>query len=185
MSETGASTDPPPPVPMAKQEVESDIYAGNSGGKVLTTPAVRKIAKENNIDLSLVRGSGPKGRVLKEDVLNFMKSPSTQPAPRAAVAPVAAAPPPPPPTAATSVPSPEPAGVSGQDTVVSLRGVQRIMVKSMTEALAVPHLTYCDEIAMDSLIAVRKELRHNLLRSAEHSKVKMSFMPLIVKVRMG
>ena len=41
-------------------------------GPILTTPAVRRIAKENNVDLSVVAGSGKDGRILKEDVLNFL-----------------------------------------------------------------------------------------------------------------
>lgn len=40
--------------------------------RVQTTPAVRKLAKENHIDLALIPGTGPKGRVLKEDVLNYI-----------------------------------------------------------------------------------------------------------------
>ena len=42
-----------------------------SNNNIQTTPAVRKIAKENNIDLSKIIGTGPKGRILKEDVLNI------------------------------------------------------------------------------------------------------------------
>lgn len=41
-----------------------------------TSPAVRNIAKSYNIDLSLVIGTGPKGRILKEDVLSFVQNPS-------------------------------------------------------------------------------------------------------------
>lgn len=46
--------------------------------------------------------------------------------------------------------------------------------------LQVPHLTYCEEVSMDNLIRVRKELKTALDRSGD--KVKMSFMPLIIKV---
>jgi len=41
--------------------------------KIQTTPAVRRIAKENNIDLQYVQPTGPQGRILKEDVLRFLK----------------------------------------------------------------------------------------------------------------
>lgn len=42
------------------------------GAKVLTTPAVRKMGKEHNIDLSTVEGTGPNGRILKEDILRLI-----------------------------------------------------------------------------------------------------------------
>ena len=41
-------------------------------GPILTTPAVRRLARENNIDLKLVPGTGKDGRILKEDMLNFI-----------------------------------------------------------------------------------------------------------------
>jgi pyruvate/2-oxoglutarate dehydrogenase complex dihydrolipoamide acyltransferase (E2) component len=41
--------------------------------KVLTTPAVRRIAMENSVDLTKVHGTGPDGRILKEDMLKFIQ----------------------------------------------------------------------------------------------------------------
>ena len=45
-----------------------------SGDKVLATPVVRKMAKDNNVELSLIKGTGKDGRVLKEDILNYLQS---------------------------------------------------------------------------------------------------------------
>ena len=47
--------------------------AASGSGKVIATPAVRRIAAENNIDLSLIKGTGNNGRILKEDVLNHIE----------------------------------------------------------------------------------------------------------------
>lgn len=92
-----------------------------SNGKVLTTPAVRKIAKENQVDLNLVIGTGPKGRVLKEDMLKFVKQMSEPHKAHAA----------PSPAAFTNV---APAAALSGDVIVPVRGIQRLMVKSMTAA---------------------------------------------------
>lgn len=40
--------------------------------KLIATPAVRRIIRQNNIDLALVTGTGRDGRVLKDDILNFL-----------------------------------------------------------------------------------------------------------------
>lgn len=45
-----------------------------TSGKVHAGPAVRKLAREFGVDLALVKGSGPKGRIVKEDVQQFVKS---------------------------------------------------------------------------------------------------------------
>ncbi|PIO71920.1 Biotin-requiring enzyme, partial [Teladorsagia circumcincta] len=51
---------------------DSEAPAPASPGKVLATPAVRRVAMENKVDLKQVKGSGREGRVLKEDVLKFL-----------------------------------------------------------------------------------------------------------------
>eukprot|EP01035_Chromulina_nebulosa_P026955 gene26955-35365_t len=63
-------TDPP----MVYRSIEN-TYSGKAF--ILTTPAVRKIAKENHIDLSAIQGTGPNNRILKEDLLNYLGGPRT------------------------------------------------------------------------------------------------------------
>ncbi len=116
--------------------VAQDRTAGiPASSKILTTPAVRKIAKENNVNLSLVAPTGPKGRIIKEDVLRFIQG---KQAPQKA-GPVAthSAPHTPGPVSNAPVPS----GVVPLDQRVPIRGIQRMMVKSMTESLQVNSLT--------------------------------------------
>ena len=124
--------------------VAQDRSAGiPASSKILTTPAVRKIAKENNVNLALVAPTGPKGRIIKEDVLRFIQG---KQAPQKAAPAVS--------TSSHSAPhtpgpvsnTPVPLGVVPLDQRVPIRGIQRMMVKSMTESLQVNILTYIFQI---------------------------------------
>ena len=88
-------------------------------GKVLATPAVRRLAREHTLNLEHVLGTGKDGRVLKSDVLQYVASLS----PAVAAAPAAAAP-----VAPVAPPA-------GEDVVVPVRGIQRMMAKSMSADL--------------------------------------------------
>src|SRR6202008_177690 len=47
-----------------------------------SSPLVRKIAQENNVDITRIQGSGVSGRVTKNDILDFMQRPASSPAPQ-------------------------------------------------------------------------------------------------------
>ncbi|DAZ94802.1 TPA: hypothetical protein N0F65_002415 [Lagenidium giganteum] len=138
------------------------------GEKLLTTPSVRRLAREHNIDLEDVAGSGPQGRILKDDILAHISALAANPPPKVAVntAPVAA-----------PAPGSVRASYLQEDTVVSLTPIQKMMVKSMNAALQIPHFGYADEIIMDRLHALRNDLKS----VAEQRGVKLSYMPFIIK----
>ncbi|XP_031569107.1 lipoamide acyltransferase component of branched-chain alpha-keto acid dehydrogenase complex, mitochondrial-like [Actinia tenebrosa] len=164
---------PSPPAPSQPAYQESNVT--KRSGKVLTTPAVRKIAKENQIDLSNVPSTGKDGRILKEDVLHYIKQMKT-----ATAAPAAAAPAPEKPA---PIPSPvytPPVFTSDaipQDRVEEIKGIRKVMAKTMTAALAIPHFGYCDEILLDDLVKLRTQLKPLM----ESRGVKLSFMPFFIK----
>jgi len=138
--------------------------------KFKTTPAVRRIAKENNIDLSLITPTGPQGRILKEDVLNFLKKPSPSIVESAPVAETSS------PSKPLPPPSPLPTATQS-DRTVTVTGVQKFMVKKMNEANSVPQFGYGDDICMDRLIQIRTALKP----LAERYGVKLSYLPFILK----
>ncbi|HXS97815.1 MAG TPA: 2-oxoglutarate dehydrogenase, E2 component, dihydrolipoamide succinyltransferase [Candidatus Limnocylindrales bacterium] len=88
-----AETMPPTPAP---QQVEDTAQAGEPAGPL--SPLVRKMARENNIDLNRVKGTGAGGRITKQDVEAYLSSGASQaPKPAAPQAPAPQAPPPQPP----------------------------------------------------------------------------------------
>ena len=136
-----------------------------ASGKVLTTPAVRALARRHNLDLTQIPGTGKAGRILKEDVLRYIEG-GQQAAPAQQQSTTS--------TPAASVPT---AGIP-EDRAEPIRGLQRAMVKSMNRAWSVPHFGYCDEVVMEGLVNLRRQLKP----LAESKGVKLSYMPLIIKV---
>ncbi|KAG7400057.1 hypothetical protein PHYBOEH_007125 [Phytophthora boehmeriae] len=151
------------PTPVAPRRHETDE-------KLLTSPSVRRLAREHSIDLYDIEGTGPQGRILKEDLLEYIKVLAKQPALTEVKAQVTTA-------KVASVTDVPRAAYLQQDTVVPLTPIQKMMVKSMNAALQVPHFGYADEIQMDALYNLRNELKP----LAESRGVKLSFMPFIIK----
>ncbi|XP_037527186.1 LOW QUALITY PROTEIN: lipoamide acyltransferase component of branched-chain alpha-keto acid dehydrogenase complex, mitochondrial-like [Rhipicephalus sanguineus] len=150
------------------------------GDKVLTTPAVRRIAMENNIRLTDVTGTGKDGRILKEDVLRYieLKQAPKPSAPAKAATPAAAL------KQAAPTPAPVPQKPvtvktlrAVEDRVEQVKGIRKAMAKTMAQSLAIPHFGYCDEINVTRLV----ELRPVLKPLADRIGVRLSFMPFFVK----
>ncbi len=73
----------PAPRPAAEPDGTSIPEAPATGAEnVRSSPLVRKIAKDNNVDLTQVPGSGAGGRITKEDVLAYLEKPAAKPTPR-------------------------------------------------------------------------------------------------------
>lgn len=142
-----------------------------SSGKVLATPAVRRIAMENKVDLRSVKASGRNGRVLKGDVLEFLNIiPEGTVKPHPTIAAQQA-------RAAASAPAVKPLELKQAETVVPLKGVAKAMYKSMSESLKIPHFAYSDEIDVSKLVQVREDLKKDALARG----VKLTYMPFFVK----
>eukprot|EP00756_Hemistasia_phaeocysticola_P032743 Hpha_TRINITY_DN16427_c1_g1::TRINITY_DN16427_c1_g1_i1::g.163436::m.163436/K09699/DBT, bkdB; 2-oxoisovalerate dehydrogenase E2 component (dihydrolipoyl transacylase) len=142
-----------------------------AGKKVLSSPKVRREAREKGIDLTLVKGTGGAGRVTAEDLANFIKQQSAKPAAAAAPAPAAAAGAP-----AAAVGDGRPMW-SPEDKTVKVAGIMKKMVESMTDSLTIPVFHASDEVNMNALIEARAALKP----LAEQRGVKLSLMPFFIK----
>ncbi|ELV10510.1 Lipoamide acyltransferase component of branched-chain alpha-keto acid dehydrogenase complex, mitochondrial [Tupaia chinensis] len=146
------------------------------GQKTLATPAVRRLAMENNIKLSEVVGSGKDGRILKEDILNYLEKQTgaiLPPSPKAEIVP----PPPKPKDKTIPMPVSKPPVFTGKDKTEPIKGFQKAMVKTMSAALKIPHFGYCDEVDLTELVKLREELKPIALARG----IKLSFMPFFLK----
>ncbi|MED6290934.1 hypothetical protein CHARACLAT_018477 [Characodon lateralis] len=166
---------------------EEHTHQEIKGHKTQATPAVRRLAMENNIKLSEVVGTGKDGRILKEDILNFLAKQTGAILPPTPLFHEIQTPGPAPSTPAAT-PMSIPAGVkppptapkpvfSGTDVTEPLKGFHKAMVKTMTAALKIPHFGYCDEVDLSRLVLLRSELK----TTAERRGVKLSFMPFFIK----
>ncbi|MGR3839288.1 MAG: pyruvate dehydrogenase complex dihydrolipoamide acetyltransferase [Cognatishimia sp.] len=148
-----------------------------SGDRVFASPLARRIAADKGIDLTALTGSGPKGRIIKADVLSATAS--TAPAPAAASTAASAAP-----AAAVAMPS-----SPGADVVarmyegrafdeVSLDGMRKTIAARLSEAKqTIPHFYLRRDVKLDALLSFRSQLNKQL----EPRGVKISVNDFIIK----
>ncbi|MCW8883958.1 MAG: dihydrolipoyllysine-residue acetyltransferase [Motiliproteus sp.] len=159
-----------PAAPAASGSV--DLQALEKGNKnVHAGPAVRSVAREFGVDLTLVKGTGPKGRILKEDVQAYVK----QALANAAKAPAAAAP-----AAGSGVPAIPEVDFSkfGEIELEKMSKIKKVTAANMTRCwLNVPHVTQFDDIDITELEAFRKSIKAD----AEKAGTKVTPLPFLVK----
>lgn len=173
-------------------EVHHGLHGSAVSGKFHASPAVRKLGAEYKIDLNTLHGSGPHGRLLKTDVITYLKEQGKwkgEPDPSSSWAPAVSEAPPlriqspgaekETPTSSGSIVSIGTDQVSG-DEIVQLRGYNRLMVKSMTASLQIPHMGFADEIIVNKLIEARKQLA-DYVCTTQSPDIKLSLLVFLVK----
>ncbi len=171
---------PPPPPPKDGPAVVPPPPRAPRPRRVLAAPAVRRLAREHGVDIHSLEGSGPGGRVLREDVLRAVEAqraaaPSAPPA-AAPEAPAPAAPP----AAAASAPRAISVKIVEEpgDERVPIRALRRRIYERMALSMhTAAHFTYVEEIDVTALVALRDRLRAR----AEQQGVKLTFLPFLLK----
>lgn len=134
---------------------------------VKASPLARRIAEEQGIDISAVTGTGPGGRITREDVEAYVRSLAAPPAP----APAAPAAPPAPPT----VPEAALEDVKGTEIVKQSRMEATIARRTTQSKTTAPHYYVSSEIDMAQAVRLRREL------NAAWAPESVSFNDLIVR----
>lgn len=188
---TAIPLDPPAqPVSTNGGVVVEDVAQPASEGRLFATPAARKIAEEQAIDLKQIEGTGPRGRITKDDVLSFASQPVEAVA-EALVTPVIedapvheAVPEPesesvatPEPVAAAAPPAPAAESMSEGGLIPLSRmrqQIARVTVKSKSEK---PHFYVNTDIDMTQVMALRGQINQSL----SDEGIRVTVNDLIVK----
>ncbi|WP_456405693.1 dihydrolipoyllysine-residue acetyltransferase [Thiolapillus sp.] len=161
---------PPPPAPGEKKAKPLPIAptrADMPGRKAHASPAVRRFARELGVDLSRVSGTGPKGRITKDNVQAFVKG-ALSGGPAAAGG------------GSLALPSMPAVDFSkfGEIEEIELNRIKKISGAHLHRSwITVPHVTQFDEADITELEAFRKSLKDE----AEKQDVRLTFMPFLMK----
>jgi len=163
----------PTPAGAPSPEAQMAAHKPSRGAKVHAGPAVRLLAREFGVDLADVSGSGPKGRVVKEDVQAYVKQ-MMQKAKSAPAAPAAQA------TGGAGIPQ-VPDQDFSQFGEIEEKKMGRLMKAGATNLhrswLNVPHVTQFDEADITELEAFRKSMK----AEAEAAGAKLTPLPFMIK----
>lgn len=130
---------------------------------VLATPSTRRLARESNVDINNLQGTGLAGRVTRDDVISALGG-------GGATAPAQ--------TKSTPVWTPPQNFATGGEERVPLKGIRKKIAENMQMAKRViPHFTLMDEANVTQLINLRTELKP----VAEQMGVKITYLPFVMK----
>jgi pyruvate dehydrogenase E2 component (dihydrolipoamide acetyltransferase) len=179
----GAAPAAPAPAPAKTETAPAPAAvpqeaAASVGEDVRSSPLVRKIAKDNNLDLSQVAGTGAAGRITKTDVLGFLEKHGTGVAAPAAAVPVSApAAPAPQPAAAKPAAPAAPTTPALPGELVPLSRMRSIIAQRMVESKRTnAHVHTVFKIDFTRIVKIREREKS---KYEQRNGVKLTYMPFI------
>ncbi len=146
--------------------------SSSSNGALRVSPAVRRLARQHNIDLSFVAGTGMGGRITRDDVVGYVESAGVQ---NQAVAPAPGVSP-----SATPAPERGETGGAADEEYVSLTPVRRLIAEAMVRSVSqIPHAWSTVEVDVSGLVARRAAVRSDF---EARDGVDLTYLPFIIKV---
>jgi pyruvate dehydrogenase E2 component (dihydrolipoamide acetyltransferase) len=142
------------PVSKAPAPVTAPEVVKSNASDVLASPSTRRLANEKGIDLSTVVGTGPNGRVLRDDLENFKPGRIARPSGSRGPQPVAA------------------------DERIQIRGMRKKILEKMRQSKdKAAHFTYVEEADVTDLVKLRTRAK----MIGEKKGIKVSFLPFVMK----
>lgn len=146
-----------PAAPIAEKQATVAVNGSSGGGPmVVAAPSVRHLARKLGVDLARVRGSGPAGRILLDDLAPLIPGGSK-----------------------TKSRTAEPSSDYGRPgTRIKLQGVRRKIAEHLVDAKRrIPHYSYVDECDVSELVRLRNGMREGCARNG----IKLTYLPFFVK----
>jgi pyruvate dehydrogenase E2 component (dihydrolipoyllysine-residue acetyltransferase) len=166
-----AATPAPAPNTVAPA-VPAPAAASVSSEHARSSPLVRKIAKENNLDLGQISGSGAGGRITKEDVLGYLAHPASAPGKAAPASAPAAAP-------AAAKPAAPAAPVPTPGELVPLSRMRSIIAQRMIDSKHTSaHVHTVFKIDFTKIVKLREKEKN---KYEQRNGVKLTYMPFITR----
>jgi pyruvate dehydrogenase E2 component (dihydrolipoamide acetyltransferase) len=153
----------PTPAPQLQPQPVAQARPAAEGERVFISPIARRIAAEHNLDIRQIQGTGPNGRIIREDVEAALRQPQAAPAP-------------------TFVPAPAIAAAQpGEDvTVVPLTQMRKTIARRLSASMQqAPHFYVTMSIDMTKASALRNQI--NDFTQTEKEPIKISFNDLVTK----
>lgn len=144
-----------------KEEIKREVKKANgSAGRVATSPAIRRMAHEAGVDLTQVPGSGPNGRIGREDFESFVAGKGKAGA-----------------AGGPQVHARAPSGGAGTTEEIKVIGVRRLIAQKMSDSKRnIPHFAYVEEIDVTELESLRVHLNGKLPPGAS----ALTYLPFLV-----
>lgn len=136
--------------------------------RVLATPATRRLAREMQIDINAIAGTGLAGRVTREDVMKNSGTGSTAETVMTKG-----------PSSSTSIPRPGYTSTrANEEERVPLKGIRKKIAENLQMAKhIIPHFTLMDEVDVTELVAWRESIKE----AAEQAGTKITYLPFVMK----
>jgi pyruvate dehydrogenase E2 component (dihydrolipoamide acetyltransferase) len=132
-------------------------------GPILAVPMVRKLAGELGVDLQRIKGTGPQGRITKEDVQNAAAKERKTPEPL---------------SVEKTAPIPRGKDPYGYIERIQLRGMRKTIAQAMTKSKStIPHAAGIDEADITQLAALKARAQER----AAQKKIHLTFLPFVIK----
>lgn len=181
-AEPEAAVQAPAPVAAAQPAVQEAAVAPSASvqaqtavdpnRRIVAMPSVRKFAREQNVDISLVAGTGKNNRIVKADILAFVNG--GQAAAPAVAGEVEQT------DSAAQQAAPAPVYLEGDfpETREKMSGMRKAIAKAMVHSTqTAPHVTLIDEVDVTELVAHRKKFKD----IAAERDIKLTYLPYVVK----